>query len=571
MARGPVAPKDPEKQRPYFYIIKDKEIFGGREPDGRGIQYFYQDAGRLENSAQIVGNIEDPQMLELLSTVAGFRQVVHSIGVSVEMPDPKEHVRFVFQMYGKHDIYGGGTNLTADLLADGAETRIYLSDADWQPDDYVPGQIKIYLETPEQLGKTSVRLYLNDGYEAPEMIEDLDVDTDSDAYRQMIGRSLISTGNTYRIYEALRRARAGEEVTLAYIGGSITQGAGATPINTECYAYKSYQRFQEIVGRTENVHFVKAGVGGTPSELGMIRFDRDVLRDGIEPDVVVVEFAVNDEGDETRGNCYESLVRKILKLPWHPAVILLFSVFADDSNLQERLIPVGERYHLPMVSVKDAVVPQFYDREHRILTKNQFFYDRFHPSNLGHTIMADCLANLYEQTAQAVECGKVSDSDYEPSIYDGAPAIGCSFDDIRLLDKKDGYANAYIDCGGFTQTDTQLQSVEMDLDLELTPEFPYNWMYDGTVCEQDYFEMRITCRSLVLVAKDSGEVDVAKANIYVDGELIRTFDPHEIGWLHTNPLLIFDEAESKERTVRIEITPDDRDKKCTILGFGYVE
>jgi len=571
MARGPVAPKDPEKQRPYFYIIKDKEIFGGREPDGRGIQYFYQDAGRLENSAQIVGNIEDPQMLELLSTVAGFRQVVHSIGVSVEMPDPKEHVRFVFQMYGKHDIYGGGTNLTADLLADGAETRIYLSDADWQPDDYVPGQIKIYLETPEQLGKTSVRLYLNDGYEAPEMIEDLDVDTDSDAYRQMIGRSLISTGNTYRIYEALRRARAGEEVTLAYIGGSITQGAGATPINTECYAYKSYQRFQEIVGRTENVHFVKAGVGGTPSELGMIRFDRDVLRDGIEPDVVVVEFAVNDEGDETRGNCYESLVRKILKLPWHPAVILLFSVFADDSNLQERLIPVGERYHLPMVSVKDAVVPQFYDREHRILTKNQFFYDRFHPSNLGHTIMADCLANLYEQTAQAVECGKVSDSDYEPSIYDGAPAIGCSFDDIRLLDKKDGYANAYIDCGGFTQTDTQLQSVEMDLDLELTPEFPYNWMYDGTVCEQDYFEMKITCRSLVLVAKDSGEVDVAKANIYVDGELIRTFDPHEIGWLHTNPLLIFDEAESKERTVRIEITPDDRDKKCTILGFGYVE
>lgn len=571
MARGPVAPKDPEKQRPYFYIIKDKEIFGGREPDGRGIQYFYQDAGRLENSAQIVGNIEDPQMLELLSTVAGFRQVVHSIGVSVEMPDPKEHVRFVFQMYGKHDIYGGGTNLTADLLADGAETRIYLSDADWQPDDYVPGQIKIYLETPEQLGKTSVRLYLNDGYEAPEMIEDLDVDTDSDAYRQMIGRSLISTGNTYRIYEALRRARAGEEVTLAYIGGSITQGAGATPINTECYAYKSYQRFQEIVGRTENVHFVKAGVGGTPSELGMIRFDRDVLRDGIEPDVVVVEFAVNDEGDETCGNCYESLVRKILKLPWHPAVILLFSVFADDSNLQERLIPVGERYHLPMVSVKDAVVPQFYDREHRILTKNQFFYDRFHPSNLGHTIMADCLANLYEQTAQAVECGKVSDSDYEPSIYDGAPAIGCSFDDIRLLDKKDGYANAYIDCGGFTQTDTQLQSVEMDLDLELTPEFPYNWMYDGTVCEQDYFEMKITCRSLVLVAKDSGEVDVAKANIYVDGELIRTFDPHEIGWLHTNPLLIFDEAESKERTVRIEITPDDRDKKCTILGFGYVE
>ena len=80
---------------------------------------------------------------------------------------------------------------------------------------------------------------------------------------------------------------------------------------------------------TESVHFVKAGVGGTPSELGMLRFDRDVLRDGtVKPDIVVVEFAVNDEGDETKGVCYESLVRKILTLPWHPAVVLLFAVFA---------------------------------------------------------------------------------------------------------------------------------------------------------------------------------------------------------------------------------------------------
>lgn len=71
---------------------------------------------------------------------------------------------------------------------------------------------------------------------------------------------------------------------------------------------------------------IKAGVGGTPSELGMIRFDRDVLRGEEQPDLVVIEFAVNDEGDETKGDCYESLVRKVLNLPWKPAVVLLFSV-----------------------------------------------------------------------------------------------------------------------------------------------------------------------------------------------------------------------------------------------------
>lgn len=571
MMQDVVAPKDPEKKRPYFYIMRDKGIFGSRQEDGRGIQYLYQDAGRLINSAQIVGNIEDPEMLKLMETVEGFRKLVHSIGVSVETENPKEQVEFIFQMYGKKDLYGGGANLTAIFPGDGAEKRIYLSDVDWQEDDHEPGQIKILMDTPEKLAKTSVRLYLNDGYTAPEVAEEQNVDVCSKPYEEMIEKSFIQTGNTYRIYRAIQRARAGEDVTLAYIGGSITQGAGAIPINTECYAYKSFTRFQEIVGRKENIHFVKAGVGGTPSELGMIRFDRDVLRDSVQPDVVVVEFAVNDEGDETKGDCYESLVRKILKLPNHPAVILLFSVFADDGNLQERLIPVGLRYDLPMVSVKNAVVPQFYDRENRVLTKNQFFYDMFHPSNLGHTIMADCLANLYREVIKAVEKNGVIDSDYRPELFEGAPAIGCTFDDVRLLDKKDGFEKAVIDCGGFTQTDTVLQSVEMDLDLEMTPEFPYNWMYDGAVSkEKTYFEMKITCKALVLVFKDSGEVDAAKAEIYADGKWVRTADPYVNGWLHTNPLLIFAEPETKEHTVRIEIAEGDEDKKCTILGFGYV-
>ena len=570
---GPAAPKDPEKKRPYFYIMRDKEIFGSRQEDGRGIQYLYQDSGRLINSAQIVGNIEDPGVLKLMENVEGFRKLVHSIGVSVETEDPKEQVEFIFQMYGKTDLYGGGTNLTATFSGDGAEKRIYLSDADWQADDHVPGQIKILMDTPEKLAKASVRLYLNDGYTAPEVSEEQQVDVNGIPYQKMIKRSLIQTGNTYRIYRAIRRARLGEDVTLAYIGGSITQGAGATPINTECYAYKSYESFCRFVGKKENVHFVKAGVGGTPSELGMIRFDRDVLRDGEQqPDIVVVEFAVNDEGDETKGDCYESLVRKILNLPNHPAVILLFSVFADDGNLQERLIPVGLRYDLPMVSVKNAVVPEFYEKQNRILTKNQYVYDMFHPSNLGHTIMADCLLNLYREISIAVEENSVIDSDYRAELFEGAPAIGCTFDEIMLMDKKDAYEQAVIDCGGFTQTDTVLQSVEMDLDLEQTPEFPYNWMYDGAVSkEKTYFEMKITCKALVMVFKDTGEADAAKAEVYVDGKWVRTADPYVNGWLHTNPLLILSETETREHTVRIEIAEDDKDKKCTILGFGYVE
>lgn len=565
---GPAAPRDPEQKRPFFYIMKDKEVFGSLQEDGRGIQYLYQNDGRLTNSAQIVGNIDDEGILKLLESVDGFKKLVHSIGISVETENPMENVEFIFQMYGRKDIYGGGTNLVAKLNGDGAEKRIYLSEIEWQKDDNVPGQIKILFDTPEKMASVSVRLYLNDGYMAPEYVDEKAVDINSDAYKKMIEQSLVQCGNVSRLGRMLARAKNGQDVTVAYIGGSITQGAGAAPINTECYAYKSFCSLQEMLHAEKNLHYVKAGVGGTPSELGMIRFDRDVRNDKNDPDIVIVEFAVNDEGDETKGDCYESLVRKILKLKSKPAVILLFSVFADDYNLQERLMPVGHRYDLPMVSIKNAVTPQFYNKEDRVITKNQYFYDIYHPSNIGHTIMADCLVNLFE---------KVSEADYEivedetEKYLKQEPAIGNTFDDVRLMDKKDIYDKAIITCGGFTETDKILQSVEMNCELDVTPEFPYNWMYDGTKCIKEAFQMTITCKSLVLVFKDSGEVDAAKAEIYVDDKWVRTADPYVNGWLHCNPIIIYKGTESTEHKVRIEIAKGDEKKKFTILGFGYVE
>ena len=261
---------------------------------------------------------------------------------------------------------------------------------------------------------------------------------------------------------------------------------------------------------------------------------------------------------------------------------MLFSVFANDWNLQDRLSPVGKLYDLPMVSVLDAVSPQFAlkNDEGRVITKNQFFYDMFHPGNAGHSVMADCIEYLFEKIDQA---GHASLNAFELGLTEEkilqeklnlAPVIGNSFENIRLLDKKDIYAKAYIDEGGFDSTDTQLQSVEMDDQLSLTPEFPYNWMYDGTKNTLNrvkaYFELEMECRALLLVFKDSGEVNVGKAKVYVDGEYHFTADPHINNWQHCNAVIIFNNKTSENHVVRIEIEEEDRDKQFTILGFGYV-
>ena len=596
---GPKAPKDARKKRPGFYIMRGKQVMGSPQPDGKGIQFLYQNDGRMISSAGIVGNITDEEILELMKTVAGFRKLVYSIGVSVETDGEPDEVDFVFQMYGKSDPYRSGTVITKKMRTDGMEEEIVLEEQAWSEDDDVPGQIRFEFPKAGQSAVVAVKLYLQDGYEAPEDTEETAVDFDSPLYAKMLQKSLMLSGNPARLQKALDKAKAGEDITIAFIGGSITQGAGAIPINTKCYAYQIFQGLCDYLGTgTEgNIHYRKAGVGGTPSELGMIRYERDVLRmqdDGQLtedlPDIVIVEFAVNDEGDETKGECYDSLVRKILATENAPAVILLFSVFADDGNLQERLSPVGRAYDLPMVSVKDAVVEQFYKKgAERMVTKNQFFYDCYHPTNVGHRIMADCVLHCIKE---ADEKERQEDTLCLEQI---TPPKGRAFEQVRLLDRSvyeviqerqqegsvtgaDGDSVSYpqirIDCGDFTESDEELQAVEMDMNLVPTNEFPHNWMYAGGRNDNDDvlpFTMDIVCTSLLLVFKDSADIGVGCAQVWADGEKVLDADPHINGWTHCNAVICFREKERKSHHVEVRMVKGQSDKKFTILGFGYVE
>jgi len=428
--------------------------------------------------------------------------------------------------------------------------------------DRVPGQLLFELPTDHDIAVVDVKLYLNDGFDAPDIDPDGPVDRTSNAYREMIARSFPSGGNNHRVKRLLEKLRDGQNVTIAYIGGSITQGAGAVPIQEMCYARKSFDAICNRYAPKRNlVRYIKAGVGGTPSQLGVIRYDRDVGRDGtVQPDLVVIEFAVNDEDDETRGVCYESLVHKILNQPQHPAVILLFSVFANDWNLKDRLAPIGFRYQLPMVDVLEAVSPQFMlpKGEGRILSKRQYFYDVYHPSNLGHQIMADCLLYILDRLDHQTPM---------PPEQEAPPLYGTDFSAVCLLDRKDGVQAAKIDPGSFMLTDEDLQVVPLDKDIENTPQFPYNWKKGpGEVP----FVLEITCKSLLLIFKDSGSAAFGKAQIWIDDKLCRTLNPKEVGWTHCHATLLVQGLETKHHRIEIFMAPEDKDKTFTILGFGYL-
>ncbi|NLG03158.1 MAG: SGNH/GDSL hydrolase family protein [Clostridia bacterium] len=567
--RPPKAPRDPKKKRSSIYIMLDQMIQSVSRGNGIYSTEIYLDSGRLVNKAKVTGGVEDESILNMLADAHTFKQLVHSIGVTVTETGDVDHIHFVWMNYGVHDR-SAGTRFEMDCPTDGAEYILDISDTQISDEDGVTGQCYFDFFKPNTFGKVTVKLYLNDGYSVPELMVDPPVEWGGAAYQKVISKSMVQLGNVYRIKKVIEKARAGEDVTIAFIGGSITQGAGAVPIQTECYAYKMFQWFvKQYATDPDKCHYVKAGVGGTSSELGLIRYERDVISFGsVKPDLVIVEFAVNDEGDETLGDCHESLLIRILSEAQKPGIIMLFSVFADDCNLQDRLEPIGRHYDFPMVSLSDALVAQFKKsrEEGNVITKRQYYYDIFHPSNMGHTVMADCLKYLIDQ----------ADHKEEPSdlLIKKIPAIGCSYPDVHLLDRSTDMTLEQnilsIEPGGFTKTDQALQCVDRNLDLTQTPQFPHNWMHTKESSAQA-FTIKVKAKSLFAIFKDSDDVSFGKVTLTVDGQFYKEYDPLEVGWTHCNAVLLFHKDNCEEHEVTIQMAETDAEKNFTILGFGIVK
>jgi len=205
----------------------------------------------------------------------------------------------------------------------------------------------------------------------------------------MLIRSQLAAGDQSRMQRLVQKGRNGQPVTMVAIGGSITIGAKASDW-AHIYQYVLGTWWQ-IAFPSSAATVINAGVGASQSDYGALRASRDVL--AYNPDLVIVEFAVNDRGGgaEKYGDTYEGLVRQLLDAPSHPAVILLFmsSYFApvDDwkNTAQQWQSAIGTNYDAPMVSYHDAIVPELLNGA---IPLDQITPDGTHPNDLGHAYAA---------------------------------------------------------------------------------------------------------------------------------------------------------------------------------------
>ena len=361
----------------------------------------------------------------------------------------------------------------------------------------------------------------------------------------MVERGLVSVGNTERIHRAMDKAKKGEDVTLVYLGGSITEGAQAQPQKTACYAALSAGLFSEkFAADPEKIHYVNAGISGTPSLLGITRVEQDVLSQ--KPDVVFVEFAVNDGSDEQSRIVYESLVRRLLGSETQPAVVLIFTVLAGGYTAQPHMQAVGTHYDLGMISVKNAMFPEITAGN---MTYEDYSGDKVHPNTAGHAFIADMLGYYFDQAAAA---------EATPYAMPEGVKYGAKFENLKNI-RRDS-ANI-LSVGSFKQG--------------VYPCYTYlhGWQNSSLTAIRGMkpFALVLTCSRLTIAWKQENNTKCGTAEVVVDGKVMQTLNGHdEAAWGNVATVAI-ELGESAAHTVEIRMAEGDEKKTFTLLDIGYVE
>lgn len=366
-------------------------------------------------------------------------------------------------------------------------------------------------------------------------------------YQFLLERSVLSKGNNARLKAVLEKARAGEEVKIVTLGGSITEGAGGS--TTQGYAYQFVDAFADTYGTGDNVKYFIAGLSGTPSTIGVMRYDKDVVDElGGAPDLLVIEFAVNDYQEITDGRAFEGLIYRALSDNPDCAVIVLCSVAKSKWNNQADMAVTAAYYDVPVVSMKRCL-------DSSGIADDKYFSDDYHPTVFGHTLTKDCLMYLLE-VADSAEAD-------EPIELPKEALKERSFAHMQLvLADTEGVK---IELGSFTQVD----KVGQNNAFTGKNSFPNNYSHDIEGGNEG-LKFTMKCSKVLLNYKAAGDKSYGEADVYVDGKKVTTLSGYVAGgWNNCTAALVLDESKVAKHTIEIRMAEGSEEAKFTLYGIAY--
>ena len=202
----------------------------------------------------------------------------------------------------------------------------------------------------------------------------------------------IFRGNTSRVYSIFTKARRGEHISLVFLGSSITMG----------YLIEEQHQFTTIVKEyftrtfhNDDISCHNLSAPGMPSLHGLHLAYTEL--EPYAPDLILIDYAVNDQKNHMCRDAYEGLLLKCLDLSTKPAVISFFVKTKKGYTCAPQMSAVCEYYGVPYVNIGTWLEE---DMQAGIMRWRDYSYDGCHPGPVGHGYIGRGLLRFLENLSQ---------------------------------------------------------------------------------------------------------------------------------------------------------------------------
>jgi hypothetical protein len=348
---------------------------------------------------------------------------------------------------------------------------------------------------------------------------------------------------------------AGTEIKVGYFGGSITAQPGWR-VKTLAHFQKAYPKVQ--------FSEINAAIGGTGSDLGVFRLKQDML--ALKPDLLFVEFAVNDGGaaPEQIFRCMEGIVRQTWKTLPNCDICFVYTV-------TEALVPamlegkfpraasametIADHYGIPSIHMAmeiaklakegnllwKAKLPKTDDEKKAMAGKVAFAADSVHPyPETGHELYLQAIVRSLEPIQKA--SAKVGEHSL-PQAF-----IATNYENAKLVPLTTATLSK-----GFTfldpvkdETGKRWANRMTTLHRATQPGETLSFKFKGTRCSI-YHIVGPDCGQLIVSLDDK------------PARIVSSFDPYCTSF-RLNSILIGSDLPDAIHTVKIEIHPEQPDK-----------
>lgn len=343
-------------------------------------------------------------------------------------------------------------------------------------------------------------------------------------YNKLLESSAAAYGSAERLNAALSK----ETPVIAYLGGSVTYGYSSNGMIEESYPV--------TISRRLGAKALNYSISGTSSLMTLVLAQTYLHKE--KPDIVFVEFAVNEGLSAEGAESFECLLRKLISLESRPAIIVVNVFNKDFYTCDEFMTELCVCYGLTCISIARALIPAI---KSGIAEWSDYSADEVHPNADGHRFISDCILHSFNYISSR---GKICEN-----IVNTSAVFGTRYENLQIIDlcEKNYETEAMLTDWDFLCFGRHLEACGKRLVIKTDAEF------SGL---------------FVIFAQNSSE-NMADAEVFIDGEKVFTLNGMSIfGW--DNPVLkkVWNGASGKH-SIRISLVQGDEKKRFVLAAIGY--